>query len=181
MTAGFKFRQDLSGHGYTGKVKTYSVAAGHATLLAPGDVMRITGTADSDGIQQVDAAAAGETVTGILISIDRNISNLEQSGLPAGTGGTVKLLVDPEAVYEVDVSNGPAVLVDVGTNFDITATAATLQGGLAISNMTVDQNTAAAASGQFRIEGIKDGDVTTTVNTVFAKINESTVSGTVGV
>lgn len=181
MTAGFKFRQDMSGHGYTGKVKTYTVAAAHATLLAPGDVMRITGVADSDGVQQVDAAAAGATVTGILVSVAPNISNLEQAGLPAGTAGTVQLLVDPDAVYEVDVSNGPAVLADVGTNFDITATAATLQGSLAISNMVVDQDTASAASGQFRIEGIKDGDITTTINTVFAKINESTVSGTVGV
>lgn len=181
MTAGFKFRQDLSGHGYTGKVKTYTVVAGHSTLLAPGDAMRSTGTADADGVQQVDAAAAGQTITGILNSISPNISNLEQSGLPAGTAGTVQLNIDPDSIYEVDVSNGPAVLVDVGTNFDITATAATLQGGLAISNMTVDQDTSSAASGQFRVEGILDGDVTTVINTVTVKINESTVSGTVGV
>lgn len=131
-----------------GKVKTFTVAAAHATRLSPGDAVVITSTADANGIQQVDAAAAGAAFTGIIESVDPNFTTeaFTDIGLPAGVAGSVKVNTDPRAIYEVDVSNGPLVITDVGLNLPLVATAATVSGGLSISNMTVNKTGAATTA-----------------------------------
>ena len=175
---GFKPVQSIGGGTYNGKVQTFGVASGHATLIAVGDLVRITGTADATGLALVDASAAAQLITGCVVSIEPNFSNLEQAGLPAGTAGKVKVAVDRNMLMEAPSSTTVAV-TDVGGNSEIVATAATLSGGLAISNMTV--NTAAAISGtaQIRIEGLKDGG-TAAGTILYCRINESTLD-TVGV
>lgn len=179
MAGGFRPVQDVSGNSYTGKVQTFAVAAGHSTLLAVGDLVRITGTARAeDGMALVDAATAAQTLTGPIVGIDYNISNLEQKGLPAGTAGTVKVAVDPLLLMEAEASTTVA-LDDVGANADIVATAATASGGLVNSNMTVNTTSPAAATAQIRIEGLKDGN-TASGATMYVRINESTLN-TVGV
>lgn len=170
--AGFKPVQSLGGAPYSGKVVTYGVAAGHATLLAPGDLVSITGTADATGLQQVDASAAAGLLTGCIVSIDPNISNLEQAGLPAGTAGTVKVAVDRNMLMEAPSSTTVAI-TDVGQNAEITATAASLSGGLAVSNMNVNTGTFIAGTAQIRLEGLKDGG-TAAGSTLYVRINEST-------
>lgn len=131
-----------------GKVKTFTVAAAHATRLSPGDAVVITSTADANGIQQVDAAAAGAAFTGIIESVDPNFTTeaFTDIGLPAGVAGSVKVNTDPRAIYEVDVSNGPLVITDVGLNLPLVAAAATVSGGLSISNMTVNKTGAATTA-----------------------------------
>jgi len=123
-----------------GKLKTFTVAAAHATRLSPGDAVVITATADANGLQQVDAAAAGAAFTGIIASVVPNFATeaFTDVGLAASTAGTVIVNTDPRAIYEVDVSNGPLVLADVGLNTPLVATASTVSGGLSISNMTVN-------------------------------------------
>ena len=61
----------------------------------------------------------------------------------------------------------------------LVATAATLSGGLAQSNMTVQTTTSIAATAQIRIEGLKDGG-TAAGSTIYCRINESTFD-TVGI
>ena len=175
---GFKPVQSLGGAPYTGKVVTYNVVSGHSTLLAVGDLVVITGTADATGLAQVDAAAAAGLITGCIVSIDANISNLEQAGLPAGIGGNVKVAVDRNMLMEAPTASAVAV-TDVGGNAEIVATAATLSGGLASSNMTVQTDTVIAATSQIRIEGLKDGE-TDAGSIIFCRINESTFD-TVGI
>ena len=176
---GFRPIQDISGGTYTGKVQTFAVAAAHASLLAVGDLVRITGTARAiDGMAEVDAATAAQTLTGPIVGIDFDMSNLEQKGLIAGKAGTVKVATDPMILMEATASTTVA-LADVGANADIVATAATQSGGLVNSNMTVNTTSPAAATAQIRIEGLKDGD-TSSGATIFCRINEST-SSAVGV
>lgn len=179
MAGGFRPIQDISGGSYTGKIQTFSVAAGHSTLLAVGDLVRITGTARvSDGMAEVDAAAAAQTITGPIVAIDFNISDLQAKGLAASTAGTVKVAVDRNLLMEADASTTVAV-TDVGGNAEIVATAATASGGLVNSNMTVNTSSVGSATAQIRIEGLKDGD-TASGATMFVRINESTL-GVVGV
>ena len=174
--AGFRPIQDISGNSYTGKVETYAVAAAHATLLASGDMVRITGTARAiDGMAFVDAATAAQTLTGVIIGVDYNMANLEQKGLPASTAGTVKVATDTNLLLE-GTSSGTVALVDVGANADIVATAATQTGGLVTSNMTINTAAPAAGTAQIRIVGLKDG-ATAAGSTVFCRINESTNNG----
>lgn len=173
MAGGFRPIQDISGGSYTGKIQTFAVAAAHATLLAVGDLVRITGTARaSDGMALVDAAATAQTLTGPIVAIDFNPSDIEAKGLAALTAGTVKVATDPNILMEAEASTTVA-LVDVGANADIVATAATASGGLVNSNMVVNTTSPAAATAQIRIEGLKDGD-TSSGATMFVRINEST-------
>ncbi len=179
--AGFRPVQDISGGAYTGKVQTYHVAAGHASLLGVGDLVKETGIADATtGIAEVDAATAGANVTGAIVSIDFNINNLEQSGLPAATAGFVKVTVDPDTLYETTLSGGSVALVDVGTNADIVVTAATASGGLVQSNMALDASAFITGTDVLRLVGLKDAEIGAN-GTVFVRINESTIKSTTGV
>ena len=179
MAGGFRPIQDLSGSSYTGKIQTFAVAASRATLLAVGDMVRITGTARAvDGMAEVDAATAAQTLTGPITSIDFDISNLETKGLAASTAGTVKVATDKNILMEAEAS-GTVALTDVGANADIVATAATSTGNLVNSNMTVNTAAPGSATAQIRIEGLKDG-LTASGSTMFVRVNEST-SDVVGV
>lgn len=172
MAGGFRPIQDISGGSYTGKVQTFHVAAGHATLLAVGDLVRITGTANTDGMAQVDASAAAQLITGPIVAIDYNISDVQAKGLAAGVAGTVKVATDPMILMEAEASTTVAV-TDVGGNAEIVATAASASGGLVNSNMTVNTSSVGSATAQIRIEGLKDGG-TASGSTMFVRINEST-------
>jgi len=146
-----------------GKILTYNVAATHTTILAPGDVVKLTGIANANGVAGVDAAVVGGIFEGIIISVDFDVAeeNLSDTGLPALTAGTVKVDTDPNSTYQVSVSNGPFGLGDVGLNADILPTAATRTGGITRSNMTLNAAVKITSTAQFRIIGIVDGDVTT--------------------
>ena len=189
MAGGFRPVQDLSGNSYTGKVQTYAVAATHSTLLAVNDLVVETGNLDAaTGISEVDAISAGtgNLITGVIVAIDPNFSDLEQKGLPASIGGTVKVAVDPNMILEAETSGGTLALTDVGGNLPAVVTAATASGGLVNSNMTVNATGAAASTTeQLRVVGVKDsGDITYPApigTTVYVRINESTISGAVGV
>jgi hypothetical protein len=143
MAGGVKLSRTHSQGDVTGKQFNYDVDAAHATLLAPGDVMRITGTASTDGTPQIDASAASVQITGVLFSVNPIFSGeaLSETGLPVGTGGSVLVDVDPNALYDVAVSNGVLAVGDVGQNINLAPAAATTSGGLSISNMTVDAGT----------------------------------------
>jgi len=104
MAGGFRPIQDISGSGYTGKIQTFAVASGHSTLIAVGDLARITGTSNADGLAEVDTAATAQTLTGPIVAIDYDISNLERKGLVAGTAGTVKVAVDRDLLMEAESS-----------------------------------------------------------------------------
>jgi len=189
MAGGFRPIQDLSGHGYTGKVQTFAVDAAHATLLAVGDLVVETGNLDAvTGLSEVDAISAGTTnlITGPIVAIDPNFSNLEQSGLPASTAGFVKVASDPDLLIEAETLGGTFALTDVGGNLPVTVTAATASGGLVNSNMVINTTGAAiSTTEQVRIVSVKDSaDITYPApvgTTLICRINESTIGGAVGV
>ena len=186
MAGGFRPIQDRSGNPYCGKVEEYVVNASHATLLAVGDLVIETGNLDTaSGLSEVDAASAGGLITGVIVGILPNYSNLEQKGLPASTGGRVLVANDKNMIIEAETSGGTLATTDVGGNLDIVATAATSTGNLVNSNMTVDASGAAtSATAQVRVIGVKDsGDITYPApagTTILCRINEST-NDTVGV
>ena len=185
MTGGFQVQKSQGDGDYTGKLFTYDVDAGHGTLLSPGDVMRITGTADADGRPGVDAATAGQSITGILDAVAPIFAGeqLSETGLPAGTGGTVQLLIDPMRLFKVDVSNGPLLVTEVGLNADIVATAATKTGGLTISNMTLNATGVATTQAlPFRIVQLLEDEAGVLGNVALVRPNNTTLSdGATGV
>ena len=158
--AGFQFVKDRSGRQ---GLERFHVDSAHATILAPGDTVDMTGTAFTDGVAEVDAAAATGDFTGVIVGVEiDHTSALTEQGLPASTAGYVIVNTSPEAIYEVggDGTNALAV-TDVGGQVDSIVTAATRTGGVTRSNMTIDSSSVGTGTAQFRIVGLKDGDVTT--------------------
>lgn len=186
MPGGFKYVATLTNGDPSAKLKTFDIAASHASRLAIGDVVRITGTATAvTSVPQVDAAAAGQSVTGVVAGFVPNYAteSFTDTGLPASTAGTALVICDPLAYYEVDVSNGPLVVADVGLNADIVATAATLNGGLSISNMTINSTGKATTSTlQFRIEKLLTDSAGVLGNRALVRVNNDTfITGATGV
>ena len=189
MAGGFRPTNDLSGHSYTGKVQTFAVDSTHATLLAVGDLVVETGNLEAaTGLSEVDAISAGTTnlITGVIVAIDPDFSNLEAKGLAASTAGTVLVATDPDMLLEAETLGGTFALTDVGGNLPVTVTAATASGGLVNSNMVVNTTGAAiSTTEQIRVVGVKDsGDITFPApagTTLICRINESTIGGAVGV
>lgn len=184
MPGGFLCTGSLQS-GYDGKGRTYRVPSSHASLLAIGDAVLETGTATSDGFPQVDAATAGSIVTGVIVGIvpDYSTESFGDIRLPASTAGTVIVNTDPDAEYEVDVSNGPLVAADVGLNANLVATAATTSGGLTRSNMTLNSTGKATTSTlQFRIVRLLVGPDGVLGSRALVRLNVSTASnGATGV
>ena len=165
-------------------VQTYAVDAAHSTLLAPGDVVVITGTSDSDGVSEVDTGNATTANTGIIDSVDFQLSGetLTETGLPASTAGTVKVIIDQYALYEVD-SDATLAADDVGLNIGINTTTATKSGGLTISNMNLDAATKAGTQTlPYRIVALLEDDDGVLGNRALVRPNATTASdGAAGV
>lgn len=185
MAGGFRL-VDTDQQEYNGKLKTFDVDSGHASIIAVGDVVRISGTATAVTSQpQVDVATAAQSITGVVAGIVPQYAteSFTDTGLAASTAGTVLVCCDPMAIYEVDVVNGPLAVADVGLNADLVATAATKSGGLTISNMTLNATGKATTSTlQFRILKLLVGSDGVLGSKAQVRINNSTtIAGVTGV
>lgn len=184
--AGFNLDLSQGSGDHDGKLETFSIDAAHATLLAIGDVLVLTGTSDADGVAGADAGAQGAAITGIVAGFEPNFvgEQLTETGVPALIAGKARCHIDPNLNFEVDVSGGALAAGDVGLNADAAFTTATKSGGLTLSNMTLDSATKlATATLQFRIVGLvknKDGVIDGLRARV--RINNSTIrAGAAGV
>lgn len=184
MSGGFKYVGSLFDD-QTGKLRTFGVPAAHASLIAIGDVVRVTAAADANGDPQVDVATATQSVTGVISGITPNYSteNFTDVSLAALVAGSVQVITDPRAEFEVDVSNGPLVAADVGLNVDLVATAATATGGLTSSNMTVNfTGRATTDTLPFRVLRLVVGSDGVLGSRCVVRINNSTaIAGATGV
>lgn len=184
MSGGFKWVGSLS-QDPQGKLKTYYVAAGHASRLAANDFVTVTSTSSADGTPEVDAVAAGADITGQIVSIVPNFATeaFTETSLPASTGGYVLVNTDPRAIFEVDVENGPLAITDTNLNANLVANAATVSGGLSISNMTLNATgKATTATLQFRIVQLLVGADGVLGSRARVQLNESTnIAGATGV
>jgi len=136
----FHFIGSESNGAIDGKLKKFSVDAAHSGVLGPGDLVLITGTADAEGVAEVDTGTANTANTGVIMGVAPNYAgeSLSITHLPATTAGTVYVNVDPLATYEVPVSNGPLVADNVGLNAPAVVTAGTVSGSVFVSNMGVN-------------------------------------------
>lgn len=103
-----------NGAPYSGSGSLYHVAAAHAGVIAPGDPVTVTGTADSIGIPDVDisTAGAGNLITGFVIGRTNGEGVLLQDdtqNLPATTEGYLLVEDDPDVVFEMQMSGALAV------------------------------------------------------------------------
>lgn len=164
----------------TGKLRSVAVAAAHATLIAPGDLVRFTGTSRADGVAEVDVVTAtGQQIAGIVAAVDYNVAgeNLTYTGLAASTAGTLLIHTSPDLLYTVPTTATLAA-ADVGLNADADFVAATRSGVLDISNVRLNSaSKATTATLQFRIEGLLPDAAGVLGNVALVRINNQSATG----
>ena len=100
MPGGFKLANTDSQGDVTGKQKTFAVLVATTEVIVPGDIVRIAGTANAQGVADVEIAPTSTACTVVVMSIDPTLSGdaLSQTHHVSGTLGTHKVTVDPNAL-----------------------------------------------------------------------------------
>lgn len=153
---------NITGSGYNGAARLYSIAAADTNAYAMGDPVITAGAvgADSRGVPAVTLAAATGPIRGVVVGLFDTypgvvIGDLNRTIRTAGAKATVWYALvadDPELVFEVQEVTGGTLLTlaDVGLNTNLVAGA---NNGF-ISGWTLDNNTeAVTATLQCRIIG----------------------------
>jgi len=142
---GFRPISSLTGAPYTGKITRYVVAAADSTILAKGDLVKLsgaTGTGDFAGLRGVTRAAAGDAIVGPIVGFDVNVNNLDVPQVRAGSTQRAVFVADDPAAFYVAQEDGdttPIAMADSGLNVNfIVAAASTITGA---SGMQIDSNT----------------------------------------
>ncbi len=118
-----------NGGGNNGKVSVYYVASAADEILR-GDVIKLGGSADANGIPTADLCGATDVPVGICVGILPNkydpAGNMTNGSLvldlPAVTqiaasgAGYILVADDPHIEMEVEASNGTPAVTDVGLN-----------------------------------------------------------------
>ena len=179
MPAGYKLVNTDSQGDVTGKQKTFAVLVATTEVIVPGDLVRIAGTANAQGVADVSIAPTSTACTGVVMSIDPTFAGeaLSQTHHASGTLGTIKVNVDPNATYEVDVANGPLLITEVGLNAPAVVTEATASGSLFPSVMEVNATgVATTATLPLHIVALKEDAAGVLGNVAIVRINESTLA-----
>lgn len=152
---GFRPVMHLNGSPYNGQARKYFIPASDVTAVYVGDIVKLAGSADTDGTcATVALAAASDVPVGVVVAIERNAADLSISGLyrAASTARYVWVADSPDLILEAETSNGTAAAANVGLNVSHavgTPTAAT-----ATSGAYINMGTAAVTSTlNFRILG----------------------------
>lgn len=118
-----------NGGGNNGKVNVYYVASAADEILR-GDVIKLGGTADVNGIPTADLAGAGDVPIGICVGILPNkfdpaggmttgslVLDIPAAAQIAASGaGYILVADDPHIEMEVEASNGTPTAADIGLN-----------------------------------------------------------------
>lgn len=173
--SGFRPIKNIMGDEYSGAVIKMWIPAADGTATFVGDLVKLTGTSDTDGNPSVAQAAAGNTPVGVIVWMEPNPADLTQNYRPASqsitnqnAGRWVYVAADPDLVCEIQGS-GTFALGDVAQNANVVVgVGSTITGQ---SAMALDDTTKATTSTLvFQIIGVvqrPDNDVT---GTTFTKL-----------
>lgn len=117
-------------HGHTnGKTSLYYVASAADEILR-GDVVKLGGSADANGIPTADLCGASDVPMGIVVgilpskfdpagkmttgSLTLDLPNVTQ--IAASAAGYILVNDDPDVLLEVEASNGTPAVTDMGLN-----------------------------------------------------------------
>lgn len=117
------------GSGYQGKLSLYRVASAADEILK-GDLVKLGGTADANGVPTADLCGASEVPCGVVVAVLHSkfdpVGNMTTGSvsldLPAAAqiaaSGAGYILVndDPNVILEAETSNGTPAVTDIGLN-----------------------------------------------------------------
>lgn len=126
---GFRVIGGPAAAGYTGKTRLFYVASAADEILV-GDIVKLSGSADADGVPGADLCGASDVPVGVVVGV----MNSKQDPMGKMTNGSIALdlptvtqiaasgagyllvNVDPNVEMEVEVSNGSFAVTDIGLN-----------------------------------------------------------------
>lgn len=162
---GFKVVKHTNGSPYNGQANIYYVSSATDEILA-GDVVKLAGSADANGIASVDICGASDVPVGIVLGVMHSkfdpagkmstgstALDLPGSAQIAVSGAGYVLVADsPDIVMEVEAANGTPAVENIGLNASHangSRTASTV-----VSPAYIDMGTEAATSTlNFRLLG----------------------------
>lgn len=117
------------GSGYQGKLSLYRVASAADEILK-GDIVKLGGTADANGVPTADLCGATDVPCGVVVAVLHSkfdpVGNMTTGSvaldLPAAAqiaaSGAGYILVndDPNVILEAETSNGTPAVTDIGLN-----------------------------------------------------------------
>jgi hypothetical protein len=205
---GFSPVKHLNGSPYNGQATIYSHSSGDATALFVGDVVKLVGSGNAQGIQYVTASTAGTAGTGLAAvgvvvgvintKLDPVTGKMTNGSIaldtpqyvPASTEQYLLVADATDVIYEVEATTAGSAYTftaaDVGLNANLYAGAgSTATGNSAYSLDMADSGTTATLP--FKIVGVSqrpDNAMATTAVKVLVQLNNSQFkggTGTVGV
>jgi hypothetical protein len=138
---GLRPTRHVNGSPWNGQADVFAVLAADATALFVGDVVKLSGTADANGVAAINRLTAdSELPLGVIVGFVPDYTNLNIPGQfrTASTARYALVTTDPTILYEVQ-ANGTTVITDVGLNAGITYTAgstATGQSAMVLNGAT---------------------------------------------
>jgi hypothetical protein len=165
----------------------YFVPASDGTAMGAGDLVKLAGSASTDGYATVAQAAAGNPAIGVVVGFVNDYTNLNNPGSyrAASTARYVLVCDSPDVVYEVqeDAVGGALAVADIGLNADSIVAAASSTTGQ--SGMQLDTSTkATTATLQLKILGFvnrPDNEIGSANAKVWVTINNHQLASGTGV
>ena len=138
---GFNPIQWPGGSASNGKVGYYAVAAADATAIYIGDLVKLDGSSDADGVASVTKVATTTvSIVGAVVGVSIVPGSLDTPQYrAASTARYVYVADDPAQLFEVQSSNGTPAVANVGQNATFADAGGSTTTGQ--SGMTVDFGT----------------------------------------
>lgn len=135
------------------QIEEMVLLAADNTATFVGDLVKLSGTGDTDGTPAIAQCAAGEAAVGVIIGFRANPDSLGQLHRPAAQLRRALVVVSPDTVYEIeeDGVGGAMAVTDIGKCGDVAVGAGSTVTGF--SGMTLDSSNVQAvdAGGQLRV------------------------------
>ena len=128
-------------------VEEFFIPATDNVAVAPGDIVKLAGSADADGVATVAQSDAGDTPVGVVLSVKpSSLITPDKHYRPASTAAYVEVCTDPNAVLlcQEDADGAALAATDVGLNIDLIDAGVDTTAGT--SGMELDSSTAATTS-----------------------------------
>jgi hypothetical protein len=136
-----------NGGEYDGQINVYYIPSTDGTACAVGDVVKLAGSADADGIPTVTRGTAGAACVGVIVGFKVDPSYLELPNYrAASTARYVYVADDPDlfAYIQEDSDSVSLAATDVGLNANIITAAPSSTTG--ISNTELNSDSASTTS-----------------------------------
>jgi hypothetical protein len=144
--SGLRAARHITGGSYRGQIETFVIPASDATAVYVGDVVKLAGSADANGVATVTRVTANTDLPlGVVVGFEVDYTNLNTPSQyrAASTLRKVFVNVDPGTLYEIQAT-GTTVVADVGLNAGLTFTAGSSSTG--VSGMELDATTKATTA-----------------------------------